>query len=121
SMGPKTQGKGNETTSSQSMPGRLGLAPGAARYSDGETARVAFGRGSMGSRSTVIGGTALWTAADRVIAKGRKIAAKMLEAAEADITFADGAFSVVGTDRAQPLKDVVGATLPTGLVPLGAR
>ncbi len=49
-----------------------------------------FGMGTMGSRSTVIGGTALWMAADKVIAKGRKIAAHLLEAAEADIGFADG-------------------------------
>ena len=53
------------------------------RYIDGDTDRVGFGMGTMGSRSTVIGGTALWMAADKVIAKGKKIAAKLLEAAEA--------------------------------------
>ena len=60
--------------------------------------------GTMGSRSTVIGGSALWLAADKVIAKGKKIAAHLLEAAEADIEFADGRFSVAGTDRAVALQ-----------------
>jgi len=77
--------------------------------------------GSMGSRSTVIGGTALWTAADKIIAKGRRIAAKMLEAAEADITFANGAFSVVGTDRALPLKDVARAAFQPASLPKGVE
>jgi carbon-monoxide dehydrogenase large subunit len=91
-------------------------------YIDGDTDRVGFGMGTMGSRSTVIGGTALWTAADKVIAKGRKIAARLLEASEADIGFADGKFSVVGTDRALSLKEVARAAfqpaqLPAGLEP----
>jgi len=75
----------------------------------------------MGSRSTVIGGTALWTAADKIIAKGRRIAAKMLEAADADITFANGAFSVVGTDRALPLKDVARAAFQPASLPKGVE
>ena len=53
----------------------------------------------MGSRSTVIGGTALWIAADKVIAKGKGIAAHLLEAAEADLVFTDGKSAVTGTDR----------------------
>src|SRR2546430_7829427 len=77
---------------------RLGLDPADVRYVDGDTDRVAFGMGTMGSRSTVIGGTALWTAADKVIAKGKRIAAKLLEAAEPDIVFSDGRFAVAGTD-----------------------
>src|SRR5262250_2669032 len=91
-MGSKNQGQGHETTFKQILHERLGLEPGDVRYIDGDTDRVGFGMGTMGSRSTVIGGTALWTAADKVIAKGRKIAAKMLEAAEGDIAFGDGKF-----------------------------
>src|SRR5262249_43001294 len=82
-MGTKNQGQGHETTFKQILHERLGLDPSDVRYIDGDTDRVAFGMGSMGSRSTVIGGTALWTAADKIINKGRRIAAKMLEAAEA--------------------------------------
>ena len=63
------------------------------RVVDGDTDRVAFGIGTMGSRSTVIGGSALYYAADKVIEKAKKVAAHMLEAAETDIEFGDGAFS----------------------------
>ena len=63
---------------------RLGIDPEAVQYIDGDTDRVAFGIGTNGSRSTVIAGSALWIAADKIIAKGKKMAAHLLEAAEAD-------------------------------------
>src|SRR5262245_5331600 len=66
-MGSKNQGQGHETTFKQILHERLGLDPREVRYVDGDTDRVAWGMGSMGSRSTVIGGSALWTAADKVI------------------------------------------------------
>jgi carbon-monoxide dehydrogenase large subunit len=121
-MGTKNQGQGHETTFKQILHERLGVDPSEVRYIDGDTDRVAFGMGTMGSRSTVIGGTALWTAADKVIAKGRKIAARLLEAAEADLVFSDGRFAVAGTDRAVTLKEVARAAfqpaqLPPGLEP----
>src|SRR3990170_2366980 len=59
-MGTKNQGQGHETTFKQILHERLGLDPAEVRYIDGDTDRVAFGMGTMGSRSTVIGGTALW-------------------------------------------------------------
>ena len=76
----------------------------------------------VGSLSPVIGGSSLWTAADKVIAKGKKIAAHLLEAAEADVQLTDGKFGVVGTDRTVTLKEVVRAAfqparLPRGLEP----
>jgi carbon-monoxide dehydrogenase large subunit len=121
-MGTKNQGQGHETTFKQILHERLGLDPAEVRYIDGDTDLVGFGMGTMGSRSTVIGGTALWLAADKVIAKGTRIAARLLEAAPADITFADGKFAVVGTDRAVALGDVARAAfqparLPPGLEP----
>jgi carbon-monoxide dehydrogenase large subunit len=118
-MGTKNQGQGHETIFRQILHEKLGLDPADVRYIDGDTDRVAFGMGSMGSRSTVIGGTALWTAADKIIAKGKKIAAKMLEASEADITFAAGRFSVVGTDHALPIKDVARAAFQPASIPRG--
>ena len=75
----------------------------------------------MGSRSTVIGGTALWTAADKVIAKGKKIAARLLEAAEADVVFADARFSVAGTDRGVTLKEVARAAFQPSQLPPGVE
>ena len=120
-MGTKNQGQGHETTFKQILHERLGLDPAAVRFVDGDTDQVAFGMGSMGSRSTVIGGTALWTAADKVIAKGRKIAAKLLEAADADVAFADGKFKVVGTDRAVALADVARASFQPAQLPPGVE
>jgi carbon-monoxide dehydrogenase large subunit len=121
-MGSKNQGQGHETTFKQILHERLGLDPAKVKYIDGDTDRVGWGMGTMGSRSTVIGGTALWKAADKVVAKGQKIAARMLEAAEGDVKFADGKFSVVGTDRAVALEEVARAAfqpprLPPGMEP----
>jgi carbon-monoxide dehydrogenase large subunit len=121
-MGSKNQGQGHETTFKQILHERLGLDPHEVKYIDGDTDRVGWGMGTMGSRSTVIGGSALYTAADKVIAKGTKIAAKLLEAAEGDIKFSDGKFGVVGTDRSVELKAVARAAfqpaqLPPGLEP----
>ncbi len=121
-MGTKSQGQGHETMFKQVLHDRLGLDPATVRYIDGDTDRVAFGTGTMGSRSTVVGGSALWLAADKVIAKGKRIAAHLLEAAEADIVFGDGRFRVAGTDRGIAITEVARAAfqpaqLPSGLEP----
>jgi carbon-monoxide dehydrogenase large subunit len=120
-MGTKNQGQGHETTFKQILHERLGLEPASVRFVDGDTDQVAFGMGSMGSRSTVIGGTALWTAADKIVAKGRKIAARLLEAAETDVVFADGRFTVVGTDRAVGLVEVARAAFQPAQLPAGVE
>src|SRR6202030_1573277 len=99
-MGSKNQGQGHETVFKQILNERLGLNPAEVQYIAGDTDGVAFGIGTNGSRSTVIGGSALWMAADKVIAKGRRLAAHLLEAAEADVEFAGsesgGNFAVRG-------------------------
>ncbi|HET8578302.1 MAG TPA: xanthine dehydrogenase family protein molybdopterin-binding subunit [Methylomirabilota bacterium] len=120
-MGTKSQGQGHETTFKQILHDRLGLDPDDVRFIDGDTDRVAFGTGTMGSRSTVIGGTAVWRAADKVIAKGKKIAARLLEAAEADIVFSEGRFAVTGTDRAVPLREVARAAFQPAKLPPGVE
>jgi carbon-monoxide dehydrogenase large subunit len=120
-MGSKNQGQGHETTFKQILYERLGLDLKDVRYIDGDTERVAFGIGTNGSRSTVIGGTALWMAADKVIAKSRKIAARMLEAAEGDLAFADGKFKVVGTDKTVALKEVARASFEHAKLPPGVE
>ncbi|MBI2466745.1 MAG: molybdopterin-dependent oxidoreductase, partial [Candidatus Rokubacteria bacterium] len=120
-MGTKNQGQGHETTFKQILHERLGLDPGEVRFVDGDTDRVAFGTGTMGSRSTVIGGTALWLAAGKVIAKGKKIAAHLLEAAEADVVFTDGRFTVVGTDRAVGIREVARAAFQPASLPPGVE
>ena len=118
-MGSKNQGQGHETVFKQVLNEKLGLDPAVVQYIDGDTDRVAFGIGTNGSRSTVIGGSALWMAADKVIAKGKRIAAHLLEAADIDIEFADGNFSVAGTDRRISITDVAKASFQAGRLPPG--
>jgi carbon-monoxide dehydrogenase large subunit len=122
-MGSKNQGQGHETVFKQILHERLGIDPGEVQYIDGDTDRVAFGIGTNGSRSTVIGGSALWMAADKIIAKGKRLAAHLLEAAEADIEFAvsdnGGNFAVGGTDRRIGITDVAKASFQVGRLPPG--
>jgi carbon-monoxide dehydrogenase large subunit len=119
-MGTKNQGQGHETTFKQILHEKLGLDPDEVQFIDGDTDRVAFGMGTNGSRSTVIGGSALTVAADKVIEKGKRIAAHRLEASAPDLDFADGVYSVRGTNKTMTLKAVaraafVPARLPPGL------
>ena len=118
-VGTKSQGQGHETMYRQIAHERLGIAPEDMRVIDGDTDAVAFGQGSAGSRSAVIGGTALWLAADKVIAKGKRIAAQMLEASEADVAFAKGRFSIAGTDRGVTMKEVARASFAFASLPKG--
>ncbi len=121
-LGTKTHGQGHDTAFKQILHQQLGIDPADVQYIDGDTDAVAFGMGSNGSRSMVTGGSAVVRASDKIIAKGRKLAAHLLEAAEADIDFADNQFVVAGTDRAIALKEVAKAAfqparLPPGLEP----
>src|SRR5712671_2686958 len=118
-----SQNQGHETVFKQILNERLGLDPAEVQYIDGDTDRVAFGIGTNGSRSTVIGGSALWMAADKIIAKGKRLAAHLLEAAEADIEFtvgdSGGNFAVAGTDRRITIADVAKAAFQIGRLPPG--
>ena len=121
-VGTKSQGQGHETMYRQIAGSRLGLAQADLRVMDGDTDAVAFGAGSFGSRSAAIGGTAVWLAADKVIAKGKRIAAHLLEASDADIAFANGRFAIAGTDRGVTWKEIARAAygmapLPAGIEP----
>jgi carbon-monoxide dehydrogenase large subunit len=118
-IGTKSHGQGHETAFKQILHERLGIDPGEVQFIDGDTDRVAFGMGSNGSRSMVTGGSAVLLAADKVIAKGRRIAAHMLEAAEADVEFAGARFTVAGTDRAVTLKQVAMAAFQPARLPAG--
>ena len=118
-MGSKNQGQGHETTFRQIACERLGLAPEDFRYVDGDTASVAQGTGSFGSRSTTIAGSALWIAAGRIIERGKPIAAQLLEAGEGDIVFEHGRYFVAGTDRGVSLKEVGRSSFVIGNLPSG--
>ena len=104
--GTQTIGQGHETTFPQILADRLGLSNERIRLVQGDTDRIPIGGGHGSSRATYMGGTAIWRASEEIIAKGTRIAADALEAAEADIIFEDGRFVVSGTDRALALLDV---------------
>src|SRR5204862_1519122 len=104
--GSYAHGQGHETTFAQVVADHLGLPIEAIEIVHGDTAKIPYGMGTYGSRSIAVGGSAIVKAMDKVIAKGRKIAAHLLEASEADIEFKDGKFSVAGTDRAKSLAEV---------------
>ena len=118
-MGVKDQGQGHATIFTQVACEKLGLEPADVRYSEGDTDKVAYGTGTFGSRSAAIGGSALAAAADKIIAKGRRIAAHMLEAGEADVTFSDGRFTIAGTDRGVDIKEVARTSFVQGKLPPG--
>ena len=104
--GSHQHGQGHETTFAQIVAGRLGVPVENVDVVHGDTGRVPFGMGTYGSRSLAVGGTALYKAMDKIVAKGKKIAAHLLEASEGDIEFADGKFTVAGTDRSKTFGEI---------------
>jgi carbon-monoxide dehydrogenase large subunit len=104
--GTHSHGQGHETTFAQVVAERLGIAVDQVDVVHGDTARTPFGMGTYGSRSLPVGGSALVKALDKIEAKGKKIAAHLLEAAEADIEFKDGKFTVVGTDKSKTFAEI---------------
>ena len=92
--GSHSHGQGHETTFAQLVADRFGVPLEMIDVVHGDTRQVPFGMGTYASRSLAVGGSALVKAMDKIVAKAKKIAAHMLEAAEADIEFADGKFSV---------------------------
>jgi carbon-monoxide dehydrogenase large subunit len=104
--GSHSHGQGHETTFAQVVAGRLGIPVENVEIVHGDTGRVPFGMGTYGSRSLSVGGSAIVKAVDKVIAKGRKIAAHLMEAADTDIVFENGEFKVAGTDRKLPFAQV---------------
>lgn len=97
--GTHTHGQGHETTFAQVVADKLGVAYEDIEVIHGDTDKTPVGMGTYGSRSLAVGGQAIVNACTKIVDKGKKIAAHMLEAAEADIEFKDGQFKVAGTDR----------------------
>ena len=104
--GSHSHGQSHETTFAQIVADRLGIDFGNVEIVHGDTGEIPFGMGTYGSRSLAVGGSALVKALDKVVEKGRKIAAHLLEAAADDIEFGDGRFQVAGTDREVAFGDV---------------
>jgi aerobic carbon-monoxide dehydrogenase large subunit len=120
--GSMSTGQGIETTLTDLVARELGLSRDAIRYQAGDTDDLPEGRGNGGSGATAVGGAATKRAVEKVIATGRALAAKMLEAKVEDIDFADGRFPLKGSNRSVGLMDVARyaqAASPAGLCEIG--
>jgi carbon-monoxide dehydrogenase large subunit len=104
--GSHSHGQGHETTFAQVVADKLGIGMDQIDIVHGDTAKVPYGLGTYGSRSLAVGGTAIVKALDKVIEKGRKIAAYLLEASEGDIVFENGAYTVKGTDKSKSFGEI---------------
>jgi aerobic carbon-monoxide dehydrogenase large subunit len=104
--GSHSHGQGHETTFAQVVADKLGVPLEDVSIEHGDTGKILFGMGTYGSRSLAVGGTAIVKAIDKVIAKGKKIAAHLMEASDADVVYEGGQFKVAGTDKAVPFGSV---------------
>ena len=104
--GCHAHGQGHETTFAQIVSERLGIAIENVSVVHGDTDKVQFDMGTYGSRSGAVGISAIVKALDKIEAKAKKVAAHVLEAAEGDIVFAEGKFTVSGTDKSVAWGDV---------------
>src|SRR5262245_58992568 len=104
--GSHSHGQGHETTFAQIVANELGIPVDDVDIVHGDTGRVLFGMGTYGSRSLAVGGTAIVKALDKIIAKGKKIAAHLMEAAESDVEYDKGVFKVAGTDKKKMFGEV---------------
>merc|ERR1711991_235099 len=104
--GTHSHGQGHATTFAQIVADKLGVPIANVDIVHGDTDRIPFGMGTYGSRSLAVGGTAISKALDKVIEKGKIIAAHMLEAADADLEFKDGKFTVAGTDKEKSFGEI---------------
>ncbi|HEY6994874.1 MAG TPA: xanthine dehydrogenase family protein molybdopterin-binding subunit [Xanthobacteraceae bacterium] len=108
-LGTHNHGQGHATTFAQIVASKLGVPVEKIEVIEGDTDAVPYGTGTFGSRSIAVGGCALDRAADKIVAKGKLIAAHLLEAAATDVDFADGAFVIAGTDRRVSFAEVARA------------
>ncbi len=120
--GSHQHGQGHETTFAQLAADTLGIPIENVEIVHGDTGRIPMAMGTYGSRSLAVGGSAIMRACGKVIDKGKKIAAHLLEAAVEDIEFKDGKFTVAGTDRAKAMGEIAFAAYvphkyPTDLEP----
>ena len=120
--GSTSMGQGNETAFAQIVGDRLGLPPERIQIFWGDSDALGAGRGNGGSGAVSVGGSAVLRATEKVIERGRRIAAHLLEAAPEDVNLREGRFTVAGTDRGVSFANVARAAyvprqLPAGLEP----
>ena len=115
-MGTMSNGQGHDTSYKQIMSDRLGIDSDRMVMIQGDSDLVPAGL-TGGSRSVTVGGVALAKASEEIIEKGRRVAGQVMEAADADIEYADGSFRITGTDRTMSLFEVAKAALDSANLP----
>ena len=116
--GSHSHGQGHETVFAQIVHEKLGVAFESIDVVHGDTGRIPFGVGTVGSRSLAVGGPALMRSIDKIIEKGKKIAAHLLDSSFEEIVFKDGEFSVSDSNKFVAFADVVGAAYVPGNYPI---
>ncbi len=104
--GSHSHGQGHETTFAQVVADRMGIPLEDVDLVHGDSDAVAFGMGTYGSRSLAVGGSAIVKSIDKVLEKGARIAAHKLEAAVEDLDYAEGKWTVKGTDKSIGFGDI---------------
>jgi aerobic carbon-monoxide dehydrogenase large subunit len=126
-VGTQSSGQGHETSFRQVMADQLGVEPDAINFVSGDSATLASGGGTHSDRSMRLAGSLMVETSRTIVGKARRVAASLLEVAEADVEFADGLFSAPNTNRRLNLFDIARAIaerpdLPADLrAPLGAE
>ncbi len=120
-IGTLSSGQGHETSYAQLLGDWLGVENGRIRLVTGDTDRNKFAAGSHSGRSIRLASVTMHAASQQIIEKGLRIAAHLLETADADIAFADGRFTVTGTDRAVDLFAVAAAAQSDARLPAELR
>jgi carbon-monoxide dehydrogenase large subunit len=117
--GSTSMGQGNETAFAQIVSERLGVPPARIQVLWGDSDALDAGRGNGGSGALTVGGSAVTRASEKIVERGRRIAARLLEAAPEDIQLRDGRFIVAGTDKGVGLPEVARAAYVTRQLPPG--
>jgi carbon-monoxide dehydrogenase large subunit len=115
--GTASQGQGHETAITQFVSEFLGLPPSGMRISFGDTDQVTFGRGAGGSRTAAAIGGTLRSVSDKLILRGKQIAAHLLEASLPEMEFDQGIFRVSGTNRYVDITEVARAAFRAEMLP----
>ena len=118
-IGSTNHGQGHETIYAQLLHEYLGVAPERLRVVEGDTDQVPFGFGTGGSRTSALGSGAVVKVMEKCVAKGRKIAAQLLQADEASVEFGQGSYRVTGKDEVVAFADVVKASFNHRSLPEG--
>ncbi|MFP6711862.1 MAG: xanthine dehydrogenase family protein molybdopterin-binding subunit [Rhodospirillales bacterium] len=119
--GSTDQGQGHATMYTQIICEKLDLSPDQVHVVEGDTGTLDAGGGAGGSKVSGLGGSAVFETSNLILEKGKELAADHLEAAVADIEYADQAFTVTGTDRSVTLAELAKSAPDGGLLAVGTH